>query len=100
LKFIIALALSASLVGCGNFDSAGSNSSQPSNSPALGEKSGAKIVVTKYDFFTKGTSSASWELSAKGSVQNIGSKDAKDVVVSFVCCQVSPRCTIPFKAIV
>ncbi len=42
-------------------------------------------MVTKYDFFTKGTSSASWELSAKGSVQNIGSKDAKDVVVSFVC---------------
>jgi len=47
--------------------------------------SGGKVVVTKYDIFTKGISEVTWEASVRGSVQNIGENDVKNVVVGFVC---------------
>lgn len=59
--FIVTLFLS----GCGNSD--------------------GKVVVTKYDFFTKGDGKFSWELSARGSVQNVGKNAVKNVVISFTC---------------
>ena len=86
-KFLHQTDLSHNDSKCKVTDNKSENQAAKKEEPAtkMEIQSDMKVVVTKYNLLIKPESKFMWELHAKGFVQNIGSKDAKNVVVGFVC---------------